>query len=68
MRKIDPQTTPLQLEEYFSEYGKIKSLKISFNSDHSSRRYGFVCFQEANSAQEAIKKDGTSEKNQAIAY
>jgi len=32
------------LEKIFSECGQIKSLKVSLNSDYSSRGYGFVCF------------------------
>ena len=32
------------LEDKFKEFGAIKSLKVSLNSDYSSRGYGFVCF------------------------
>lgn len=38
------------LEDTFKQYGEIKSLKISLNEDHSSRGYGFICFQEPVSA------------------
>lgn len=44
VRRIPKEMTPAQLEEHFSRYGDIKSLKISLNSDHQSRGYGFVCF------------------------
>ena len=35
-----------ELENIFSEFGKIKSLKVSLNPDYSSRGYGFICFQD----------------------
>lgn len=44
VRKIPKELSPQQLEEHFQRYGDIKSLKISLNSDHQSRGYGFVCF------------------------
>ena len=42
------------LERIFSEYGQIKSLKVSLNPDYSSRGYGFICFQDKDSAQQAL--------------
>ena len=68
VRKIPAEMTPRQLEEHFSKYGPIKSLKISLNSDHSSRRYGFVCFQDSASAAAALKADENAEVNQVIKY
>jgi RNA recognition motif-containing protein len=44
VRRIPKEMTPSGLEEHFGRYGDIKSLKISLNSDHQSRGYGFVCF------------------------
>jgi len=44
VRKIPKEMTPQLLEEHFVKYGDIKSLKISLDSDHQSRGYGFVCF------------------------
>ena len=32
------------LEKMFSDYGKVKSLKVSLNQDYSSRGYGYICF------------------------
>jgi hypothetical protein len=45
------------LHKLFEPHGKIKSLKISLNTDFSSRGYGFICFQEEQSAQAALQAD-----------
>ena len=68
VRKIPKDMSPLKLEEFFQEYGDIKSLKISLNSDHSSRGYGFVCFQDSGSASQALEKLYESDECQAIKY
>ena len=44
-----------ELHQIFEQIGKIKSLKISLNSDFTSRGYGFICFQEEQSAQSALQ-------------
>lgn len=54
VRKIPEDMKPKELEDFFSKFGTIKSLKISLNSDHSSRKYGFVCFADPAHAAEAI--------------
>jgi len=38
------------LETKFNEFGKIKSLKISLNSDHSQKGFAYVCFENNESA------------------
>jgi len=38
------------LEKIFSEYGQIKSLKVSLNPDYTSRGYGYISFQDKVSA------------------
>lgn len=68
VRKIAKEVTPSGLEEHFSKYGDIKSLKISLNSDHQSRGYGFVCFQEADSAAKALAAEGNADSNMVIKY
>lgn len=45
-----------KLHEEFSKFGEIKSLKISLNPDHTSRKYGFICFVEPEAAQRALKE------------
>jgi len=68
VRKIPKEMNPQQLEEYFNRFGEIKSLKISLNSDHQSRGYGFVCFQDPGSAAQALEAQGNSDENQVIRY
>ena len=68
VRRIPKELSPQMLEEHFQRYGDIKSLKISLNSDHQSRGYGFVCFQDPNSAQQALDAEGEAASNQVIRY
>ena len=60
VRSIPKNLEHEDLQKKFSAMGKIKSLKVSLNSDHSSRGYGFICFNDevtANKAIEASAKD-----------
>jgi polyadenylate-binding protein len=43
------------LQRKFEKVGKIKSLKVSLNSDHTSRGYGFICFEEEANATKALE-------------
>ena len=43
------------LQKKFEGLGKIKSLKVSLNSDHTSRGYGFICFQDEATAMKAVE-------------
>ena len=61
VRKIPKEITPEALEQHFSRYGDIKSLKISLNSDHQSRGYGFVCFQDPAAAAAALEAEGDAD-------
>ena len=45
------------LETKFNEYGKIKSLKISLNPDHSQKGFAYVCFENQESANAAAEKE-----------
>ena len=68
VRKIPKEMSPLQLEEHFSKFGDIKSLKISLSSDHQSRGYGFVCFQDPASAAKALEDSAEADSCQVIKY
>jgi len=68
VRKINKNTSAPELEKFFEKYGKIKSLKIALNEDHSSRGYGFVCFEDSDKTKEALEKTGDAEENQSHAY
>lgn len=52
----------------FEGLGKIKSLKISLNSDHSSRGYGFICFQDEATVQKAIELTKNDSEVQAMKF
>jgi polyadenylate-binding protein len=54
VRKIPKQFTCKDLDEKFSQYGQIMSVKISLNAEHESNQYGFVCFANPDSATAAI--------------
>jgi RNA recognition motif-containing protein len=42
------------IHEKFEKYGKIKSTKISLNSDHSKRGFAFVCFENLEDTQKCV--------------
>ena len=46
------------LHKTFEQFGPIKSLKVSLNMDYSSRGYGFICFENPESAQRALEAKG----------
>jgi len=64
VRNIPKDSNLKDLHEKYSKFGKIKSLKISLNPDHSSRGYGFVCFEEQDDASKAV--DGTANDDESI--
>lgn len=68
VRKIPETFTPKDLDDFFSKFGPIKSLKISLNSDHTSRKYGFVCFAEAASASAALEAQCNADECHTIKY
>lgn len=54
VRNVPKDVTHEQLHKIFSQFGPIKSLKISLNGDYSSRGYGFICFENADAATKAL--------------
>lgn len=65
VRSINPSWNHPDLHTKFQSYGPIKSLKISTNPDCSSRGYGFICFQDEETAANAVA--GTANDQDAIA-
>lgn len=55
VRNIPKNLTHADLQKKFEAIGKIKSLKVSLNSDHTSRGYGFICFQDEDAAANAVQ-------------
>jgi RNA recognition motif-containing protein len=54
IRNIPKDWKHTDLQNKFNDVGKVKSLKISLNADHSSRGYGFICFDQEESAPMAV--------------
>lgn len=55
VKNIPKDLKHVDLQKKYEGLGKIKSLKISLNSDHSSRGYGFICFQDEATALKAVE-------------
>jgi RNA recognition motif-containing protein len=69
VKRIPKEMTMAQLHEHVSKVGDVKSLKISLNEDHSSRTYGFICFQDKESASKAISQGlGTDGEIELLKY
>jgi len=68
IRNIPKEAKHADLHKKFSQVGEIKSLKISLNQDHTSRGYGFICFQNEESVNEAIKHSENDEDTVAIRF
>jgi len=65
VRDIPQNINSAALHQQMEKFGPIKSLKISLNEDHTSRGYGFVCFDSEDVAQAAIKE--TEKQKECIA-
>ena len=55
VRNIPKDIKLANFEKEYEKFGKVKSLKISFNPDHSSRGYGFITFMEEDAAKKAVE-------------
>jgi polyadenylate-binding protein len=54
IRNIPKNLSHADLQRKYEAIGKIKSLKVSLNADHTSRGYGFICFQDDQDAVNAV--------------
>ncbi len=64
VKKIPAEFKSKDLEEWFSQYGPIKSAKISIDKDYKSNGYGFVLFENAEGAARAIAATANSDSLQ----
>lgn len=61
VRSIPKNLKHEDIHQIFSQFGPVKSLKISLNPDYSSRGYGFVCFETAEAATAALESKNLKE-------
>lgn len=65
IRNIPKNLKHADLQKKFESIGIIKSLKVSLNSDHTSRGYGFICFQDEEVAAKAVEFSKNDDQVQA---
>jgi len=68
VRSIPKNLEHEDLQKKFEAMGKIKSLKVSLNSDHSSRGYGFICFNDEATAAKAIEASQKGDDTVAMKF
>jgi RNA recognition motif-containing protein len=68
VRSIPKDLEHEDLQKKFAAMGKIKSLKVSLNSDHSSRGYGFICFDNEEIATRAIEQSSKDDDTVAMKF
>lgn len=56
VKNFDETVTDEKLLEMFTPMGPILSAKVMLNDDGSSKRFGFVCFQNFDDAEKAVLK------------
>lgn len=67
VKKIPKRLKLREFHNIFAIYGPILSLKISLNADHSSRGFGYITFQNAESARNAIAKGAHLDPDKLVA-
>ncbi|THD20849.1 Polyadenylate-binding protein [Fasciola hepatica] len=68
VKNFPPETTDEKLREMFSEFGEIKSCCVEKDSEGKSKGFGFVCFQEPDHAEQAVKTMHGKEINGRALY
>ena len=67
VKNISKEVTPREFDEYFKKYGNIISAKIAEDEDGESMGYGFVLYDNEESAKKAISEcNGKVLKNKKI--
>lgn len=68
VRNIPKDLKPADLETKFTEFGEVKSLKVSLNPDHTSRGYGFIQFSDEEAARMAVTTLDKERTMQALVF
>jgi hypothetical protein len=68
IKSVPKDLSHSDLHKKFEALGKIKSLKVSLNQDHTSRGYGFICFQDEISASKAVEFSKNDENVVAVKF
>ena len=68
VRSVPKDLKHNDLQKKFEGLGKIKSLKVSLNSDHTSRGYGFICFQDEATATKAVEHSKNDSEVVAVKF
>lgn len=68
VRSVPKDLKHTDLQKKFEGLGKIKSLKVSLNSDHTSRGYGFICFQDEATATKAVEHSKNDSEVVAVKF
>lgn len=56
VKNLNPKVSEKELNEKFSEYGKITSLVINFDNNNVSKGFGFINYSSSEEAQNAVEK------------
>jgi polyadenylate-binding protein len=68
IRNLDPQIGSKELHDTFSQFGNIISVKIPIDEKHSSRKYGYVHFEQPECADKAIKIVNEKQIGDSVVY
>ena len=55
VKNIPKSMSQQKLHSIYQVYGTITSLKISRNVDHTSKGFGYICFDSEGAADQAVK-------------
>jgi MinD-like ATPase involved in chromosome partitioning or flagellar assembly len=68
VKNIPKEKTAKDLDSIFSQYGSVKSAKLSINADHSSRGYGFVLFNNEDDVTKVLQNCQNQSEMQVTEY
>merc|ERR1712180_522112 len=63
VKNLPEEVKDEKLQEMFGAYGKITSHKVAVGEDGKSKGFGFVAFEEASQAEEAVNALNNFEMN-----